>query len=63
MLSHVKLSRSAAARLEQLRPSNAITSLLDGLEASIAETAAEQQRSVDFLKHYVSPATPGHVIP
>jgi hypothetical protein len=42
-----------------LKPENAITDLLDGLEASVAEALRQQSQAEDFLKHYRQPTRKG----
>ena len=49
---HTSLSRRSLEHLPQLHRSNAITALLDKIDASVDETLAAQDQARDFLKHY-----------
>lgn len=58
MQAQTALSRSSLHGLHDLQPSNVITDLLDGIDASISETLAAQAQAAAFLKHYkTTPAT------
>lgn len=52
MRRQVRLSRQALRHSGLLRPDNVISGLLDGLEASIADTLQQQSQAEAFLKHY-----------
>jgi hypothetical protein len=52
MRRQVRLSRQALHRSGLLAPDNVISGLLDGLEASIADTLRQQSQAEAFLKHY-----------
>ena len=52
MRRQVRLSRQALRRSGLFKPDNVISDLLDGLEASIADTLRQQNQAETFLKHY-----------
>jgi hypothetical protein len=52
MQTQTALSRDSLRGLPGLQPSNVITDLLDGIEASIADTLGAQAQAQSFLKYY-----------
>ena len=52
MQAQTALGRRQLQRLSGLQPHNVLSELLDGIDASVAETLATQDRAQRFLKHY-----------